>query len=173
MAKELTEKQKRFCLEYIKDLNATQAAIRTGYSANTAQEQGSRLLSNVMAQHYICQLNDKRIKRLEIDADFVLDELYKIANSDIGEMFNEDGTVKLISEIPKYLRKAISSFEVVETFEKEGRHKVWTGQIRKVKLWSKDKSLENLGRHLKLFVDKVEHQGNVTLEQLVNQSMKE
>ena len=46
----MTDKQARFCEEYMIDLNATQAAIRAGYSPKTAQEQSARLLSNVMVQ---------------------------------------------------------------------------------------------------------------------------
>lgn len=77
MAK-LTEKQELFCKEYIIDLNATQAAIRAGYSEKTAQEQGSRLLSNVMVQYKISELKSSREERLQIDADWVLKQAVKV-----------------------------------------------------------------------------------------------
>ena len=65
----LTAKQKRFCDEYLKDLNATQAAIRAGYSEKTANEQGARMLAKVSIQDYIQQfqkqIDQKNIKTVE------------------------------------------------------------------------------------------------------------
>jgi len=74
----LTDQQELFCKEYIIDLNATQAAKRAGYSEKTAQEQGSRLLSNVMVQERITELKSDREKRLQIDADWVLKQAVKV-----------------------------------------------------------------------------------------------
>ncbi|QGF21013.1 terminase small subunit [Vibrio phage Seahorse] len=74
----LTDQQELFCKEYIIDLNATQAAKRAGYSEKTAQEQGSRLLSNVMVQERITKLKSDREKRLQIDADWVLKQAVKV-----------------------------------------------------------------------------------------------
>lgn len=74
----LTAQQELFCKEYIIDLNATQAAKRAGYSEKTAQEQGSRLLSNVMVQERITELKSDREKRLQIDADWVLKQAVKV-----------------------------------------------------------------------------------------------
>ncbi len=72
---ELSEKQKRFVFEYLIDLNATQAAIRAGYSEKTAQEQGSRLLSNVMVSEAIAKGQAKAAKRAEITVQSLADEL--------------------------------------------------------------------------------------------------
>lgn len=74
----LTDQQDLFCKEYIIDLNATQAAKRAGYSEKTAQEQGSRLLSNVMVQERITELKSDREQRLQIDADWVLKQAVKV-----------------------------------------------------------------------------------------------
>jgi phage terminase small subunit len=72
MTKELTDKQKRFCDEYLIDLNATQAAMRAGYSEKTANEQGARLLANVSVQEYV-QAKQKRLeKKTEISQEYVL-----------------------------------------------------------------------------------------------------
>lgn len=68
----LTERQKRFVEEYLIDLNATQAAIRAGYSEKTAQEQSSRLLSNVMIQNAIKESQNKRLERTQIKQDDVI-----------------------------------------------------------------------------------------------------
>lgn len=159
--KQLTEQQERFCLEYLKDLNGKQAAIRSGYSAKTAENQASRLLSNAKVQQLVYKLNQERIKRTEIDADFVLTEHKRMAMSDVAECFDDNGNLKSITEMPKSIRLAIKSFEVYEEKDRD------TGEIigftKKVSLWDKNKNLENLGRHLKLYTDKLEHGGNVGL----------
>ncbi|EKN4745576.1 TPA: terminase small subunit [Yersinia enterocolitica] len=77
MAK-LTDKQELFAREYLKDLNATQAAIRAGYSEKTAQVQSSRLLSNVMVQQRVSELAAERNIRVGIDADYVLRQAVKL-----------------------------------------------------------------------------------------------
>lgn len=77
---ELTDKQEMFCKEYLIDLNATQAAIRAGYSEKTANEQGSRLLANVNIQERVTELKTDREKRLVIDADWVLSRAVEINN---------------------------------------------------------------------------------------------
>lgn len=71
----ITPKQEAFVREYLKDLNATQAAIRAGYSEKTAQEQGSRLLSNVMVAEAVAKRQDKAAKRAEITVDSLAQEL--------------------------------------------------------------------------------------------------
>jgi len=76
----LTNKQLAFCQEYLVDLNATQAAIRAGYSERTAKSQGARLLTNVDIATRIQELMNKRSKRVEIDADWVLTQLKKVAD---------------------------------------------------------------------------------------------
>ena len=68
----LTDKQAAFCREYLLDHNATQAAIRAGFSRRTAQEQASRLLSNVMIRREIDRLMAERSERVRIDADEVV-----------------------------------------------------------------------------------------------------
>ena len=71
----LPEKRERFAQEYVVDLNATQAAIRAGYSARTAKAQGSRLLTNVDVQGRVCELQAARADRVQVDADWVVAHL--------------------------------------------------------------------------------------------------
>ena len=117
----LTEKQKRFCEEYLIDLNATQSAIRSGYSVKTARQIAQRMLTNVDIQSYIQELREKQSKRTEITADKVLEELGSVAfNKDIecigrdkvkaleliGQhlgMFTEKVSITKEEEIPKLL----------------------------------------------------------------------
>lgn len=80
---ELTEKQKRFCQEYVIDLNATQAAIRAGYSEDTADVQGSRLLGNVKVENFIKELQSDKSDELNITFNDIAKGVYDIAiNSD-------------------------------------------------------------------------------------------
>lgn len=75
----LTSKQEQFCREYLIDLNAKQAAIRTGYSEKTAEVQGSRLLSNAKVASRVAELKSERVQRVEITADYVLSGLKEVA----------------------------------------------------------------------------------------------
>lgn len=87
----LNEKQKRFCEEYLVDMNGTQAAIRAGYSKKTAQEQSSRLLSNAIVQEYVAKLRQEQQERTKIDADWVLKqavELHLRCMQDIKPVIN-------------------------------------------------------------------------------------
>lgn len=82
----LTAKQRRFCEEYLVDLNATRAATRAGYSARTANEQGARLLAHASVSGVIKAGIEARSKRTEIDADWVLKRLALIASADPREL---------------------------------------------------------------------------------------
>lgn len=92
-------KQEQFAKEYLIDLNATQAAIRAGYSSKTAYSQGQRLLKNVEIQTRISELMNERSRRTEITADRVIQEIAKIAFSDIGEYmtWDQDGNITMLS----------------------------------------------------------------------------
>lgn len=76
--KSLTAKQEAFCQEYLKDFNATQAAIRAGYSKHTAKDIGCENLAKPNIADYIKQLNTDRKERVEIDADWVLKQAVKV-----------------------------------------------------------------------------------------------
>lgn len=126
----LTDKQKAFCEEYLIDLNATQAAIRAGYSEDTAKQQGSRLLTNVDVQEYVSELQEERSNRVQLDADYVLQGLLDLHKICIGE-----------KEIT--VTDADGSLTTTKVFKEAGANK----------------ALENLGKHLKLFTDKSEITG--------------
>jgi phage terminase small subunit len=167
----LEPRQLRFCQEYIIDLNGTQAAIRAGYSEDSARAIASENLTKPDIEAKIQELKDLRSLRTEITADKVLTETYLLAASDIGEAFNEDGSLKPIKEIPSHIRKAISSVEVDELFEGHGADKEQVGYTRKIKLWDKVKTLELLGKHLKVFSDKVELTADASLASILTEMM--
>ena len=93
----LTEKQKRFVEEYLVDLNATQAAIRAGYSPKTAYSMGQRLLKNVEVQKAIQEAIQERQKRTEITQDMVVDELRAVAFAKAGDY--TDSTLKYSNKL--------------------------------------------------------------------------
>ncbi|NIV12904.1 MAG: terminase small subunit [Aliifodinibius sp.] len=93
----LTDKQEQFCQEYLIDLNATQAAIRAGYSERTAQEIGSENLSKPIIQTRVAELKKIRQKRVEVDQDKIVRMLLQMAGYDVRDIaeIDEDGTMTL------------------------------------------------------------------------------
>lgn len=158
-ARGLTPKQAAFCAEYLIDLNATQAAIRAGYSARTARQAAAENLSKPDIQTEVSRLMAERAARVEITADDVLAELLKLAMVDIGQAFNKDGSLKAVHDMPVDIRRAIAGVDVFEEFEGRGEDRTQIGWTKKIRFWDKTKALEMLGRHLKLFTDKLEHTG--------------
>ncbi len=170
----LTAKQEAFCQEYMVDLNATQAAIRAGYSEETAHQQSSRLLSIVKVQGRINALKEGRSERTQITADLILRELLQLATVDLGKAFDATGTILPLNEMPVEIRKAISSIEVNELFDNgQGEQKSVIGFTKKIRFWDKPKCLELLGKHLKLFTEVVEHQGKIQLQPVPMQTAAE
>ena len=155
MASKLTNKQKLFVQEYLVDLNATQAAIRAGYSEKTANRTGAENLSKPVIQQEIQRAVEKQKERTQIRADKVLKELVKLGFSDIRGVFNEDGTLKRPEEWSDAVAAAVSSVEVVTKSLGEGE----VEYVHKIKLWDKNKPLEMIGKHLKMFTEKHEHSG--------------
>lgn len=141
MAK-LTDKQELFAREYLKDLNATQAAIRAGYSVKTAQEQASRLLSNVMVQSHISELKAERNEEVGIDAAYVLKRLVEIDQMDVLDILLPNGELKPIKDWPKTWRTTLSGMDVTEMAGDD------PGFLKKIKWPDKVKNLELLGKHV-------------------------
>ncbi|EKA7106790.1 terminase small subunit [Salmonella enterica] len=142
MAK-LTDKQELFAREFIVDLNATQAAIRAGYSAKTAQEQSSRLLSNVMVQSRIGELKADRNEQVGVDAAYVLRRLTEIDQMDVLDILLSNGELKPIKDWPKVWRTTLSGMDVVEMASADS-----AALLKKIKWPDKVKNLELLGKHV-------------------------
>ena len=96
----LTDKQLRFCQEYLVDLNATQAAVRAEYSEKTANEQGARLLANVSVQGQIQTLMDQRSKKTAITAEYVLNGIRAVAD---GKTTSDRDRLKALELLGKNL----------------------------------------------------------------------
>lgn len=167
MNDKLTPKQKLFADEYLIDLNATRAykvAYKSVKKDETANVNSSRLLRNAKVSKYIKERMDERSKRTEITQDNVLKELATIAFAKVTDFVTiENGVVivKDTKDIPNNLLPAIASI-------KEGKNGI------EVSFYSKDKSLELLGRHLGMFNDKLEISGtlNNPMEGLTTEELK-
>ena len=91
----LTQRQSRFVAEYLIDLNGTQAAIRAGYSAKTANEQASRLLANVNIQAAIQEAMKARQERTELTAQSVIDDIQAIKLDAMKEIADNNGNMRM------------------------------------------------------------------------------
>lgn len=149
----MTEKQKRFVEEYLIDLNATQAAIRAGYSVKTANEQGAQNLAKLSIKEEISKAMAERSKRTGINQDRVIEELAKIAFINANDLINPtDASVR--ENASKEDLACIQSVKVKQSFSDKGDI-----TEREVKLNDKMKALELLGKHLGMWKDKVELSG--------------
>lgn len=158
----LNEKHKRFVAEYLIDLNATKAAERAGYSAKTAKQQGSRLLTKADIIKAVGDKSEKRVEKLEITADRVLQELAKLAfanTSDYIQITDKGEAFVDLSKLTRDQAAAIQEIRVDETGGGSGDGRRERVQRTTFKLADKGLNLERLGRHLKLFTDKVEVSG--------------
>ncbi|MBS5682294.1 MAG: terminase small subunit [Clostridium sp.] len=155
----MTDAQKRFCDEYLIDLNATRA-YKVAYPRckkdETANAASSRMLRNVKVQEYISEKQKEIEKRTEVTQDMVIKELAKIAFLDIRKLYTENGQLKNVADIDSDTAGAISSLETLEEYEGYGDDREKIGDTQKVRLLDKTKALELLGRHLGIFNDKMD-----------------
>lgn len=146
MAK-LTDKQELFAREYLKDLNATQAAIRAGYSENTARKIGSENLTKPDIAERIIELKDVRNEEVGIDAAYVLRRLIEIDQMDVLDILKDDGGLKQIHEWPKVWRTTLSGLDINTTITNFDETTI-ENILKKIKWPDKVKNLELLGKHV-------------------------
>lgn len=157
----LTDKQARFVDEYMVDLNATQAAIRAGYSAKTAADIGRQLLRKTPVAVAIAERQRALSERTGVTAERVIEELAKIGFANMLDYMrsNPNGDPYLdFSQITREQAAALAEV-TVEDF-KDGRGED-ARDVRRVKFKLHDKraALVDLGKHLGLFKEKVEVTG--------------
>lgn len=149
MAKKLTKKQQMFVEEYLIDLNATQAAIRAGYSVNSAKEIASENLSKLNIQSEIAQKMAERSRRTGVNQDRVVLELAKIAFVKMTDVVDANGKIK-----EGATEDDLSCIESIKY--KHSDTDTGYSVEREVKLASKLKALELLGKHLGMWNDKLD-----------------
>lgn len=149
----LTDKQEMFCREYLIDLNATQAAIRAGYSDNTARKIGSENLTKPDIAQRIIELKSSRNERVEVNADYVLRRLVEIDEMDVLDILTDDGGLKMVHEWPKVWRTTLSGLDILTTvtnFDETTMENI----LKKIKWPDKVKNLELLGKHVSVMAFK-------------------
>ena len=148
----LNDKQSRFVDEYLKDLNATQAAIRSGYSQKTAGQIGDRLLKKVEVKELLEKRMKDREKRTEITQDRVLQEYARLAFFDPRKLFDATGRPLSINELDDDTAAVIAGLDVVNV----GNEELGEGEVLKLKLADKKGALDSVARHLGMFNDKLD-----------------
>lgn len=150
---DLNDKQRRFCLEYLVDLNATQAAIRAGYSEKTARQMGAENLSKPYISDFIAKLQAEREKKVKVDAEILLKHLDDERTADINDLYDEDGNLLPIKEWPLVFRQGLvagvetEGVAVTDPFTGE---KVIKSRVSKIKLLDRTKVKDLIGRHVRV-----------------------
>lgn len=159
---DLSLQKQMFCREFLVDYDGKAAAIRAKYSAKSAPQQASRLLADPSIKSFIAKLNAPREIDLTVSAERVLKELARLAFHDPSSYYKRDAkgklTLKDIDELTADERAAIAEYDHDKKI---------------LKLYSKDPSLDKLGKHLKLFTELHEQQHTFTIMPTVKRGGKE
>lgn len=151
----LAPRQALFVAEYAKDLNATQAAIRAGYSKHSAAIAGSKMLKVPKIAAALESLQADRAERTGVTQDRIVNELARIAFADIAGAFDANGNLLPVSQMPEDVRRAMSGLDTEEFQRDDGL----AGRARRIRSWDKVKAIELLMRHNGMLRDKVELSG--------------
>lgn len=152
-----TARRAAFVQEYLIDLNATQAAIRAGYSPRTANTQGAQLLANVSVRSAIAEAMQAREERTQITQDRVLQELARLSFGDLRKAYKEDGELKLPHEWDDDTAAMMSGVDVVTTSVGGGKDEAPVSlTTKKVKVFDKSAALTLCMRHLGMLNDKMQ-----------------
>lgn len=142
-----------FVDEYLKDFNATQAAIRAGYSPNSARQIGSRLLTREDIRACLAPKREEAVieraetmNRMALSAERTRLEIARIAYFDPRKMFHADGRPKSIMELDDDTAACIGGLEVLEEYEGSGQDRVLVGHIKKYKIVDKNAALEKAAK---------------------------
>ena len=144
----MTRRQERFVAEYLVDLNATQAAIRAGYSRRTANREGTRLLSNAVISEEIARRQDRHLREADLRAQRVLQELQRVAFADIRTFYDSHGSLKSVSELSADSGAQLAGVETLVTRQVVTARGKQT--VHKIRLWDKLRALELLAKHFEL-----------------------
>lgn len=157
----MTEKQKIFADEYLIDLNATRA-YRVAYPSvkkdETAASAAARMLRNVKVAKYITERMEERQRRTEITQDMVLQELAAIAFARVTDYVSVMGGMVQVKDTGQLSDSQIAAIAGI----KETQNGI------EVKLGSKEKTLELLGRHLGMWNDKLDVSGDMDMKIVVD-----
>lgn len=147
-------RQQLFVLEYRKDLNATKAAIRAGYSKKTAASQGEALLRKPEIAALVKAATAKQLERADLTAARVLEEMRRLGFANVQDLFDANGDMIPIHKLTREQAACISSFEVVMKNATAGDGKI--DRVLKFRMWDKRATLEMLGKHFALLTERVQ-----------------
>lgn len=154
----LLPKQAKFVAEYLLSGNATQAAIRAGYSPKTAYKIGAEnlrkpLIASLLSQKQseIAARQDERLAQMELTNERVAREIARLAFFDPRKLFDKQGNPLPITELDDDTAAAIAGLEVLEEFEGSGRDRVLIGHVKKYKVSDKNSALEKAAKILGMY----------------------
>jgi phage terminase small subunit len=151
MPMKLTPQQELFVRQYVLDLNATKAAMRAGYSKKTARVQGSALLIRPAIQAAVKARMDRRMEKVDVKTDEILALMRKFAFTDLSGVIEIRGGKTYISDTAVLTEDQMACISEIKQ----------TADGVQVKLISREKMIELLGRHMGMFTDKLEHSGSL------------
>jgi phage terminase small subunit len=159
MGKKLLPKQQRFVAEYMKDLNGKQAAIRAGYSPKTAEVYASKLLSNGKVAEAVSVKSEKIIAKTDLTAQMVIDELRKLAFSNMEDFTkvdeNGDRYFDLGSHLTREQLAALGEL-TIDRYDEGDENDIRIVKKTKFKLSDKTRALEILAKYFKLLTDRID-----------------
>ncbi len=173
MSAKLTAKQSAFVDEYLKDLNATQAAIRAGYSAKTAGQIGEENLKKPEIALAIEKAKQERSERTKIDADWLLNRLADEAEADLADIYFESGALKPVHMWPKIWRQGLVAGVKHRQEKVHGGGDDEYAEVTEVKLADRNSIKKMIGDHIgvQAFKQQLEHKHTHELEELTDEQL--
>lgn len=164
----LTAKQARFVEEYLLDLNATQAAVRAGYSQKTAKDIGCQNLAKLDIANAIAEAQAERSNRTEINQDWVLQKLAEIVNANMADYVSvdEDGQSHVdLSNVSRDKFAVITELTSDRLNSRGSGGEKHSETVRtKIKLSDRQSALDKIARHVRFYNDRVEHSGSLEIK---------
>ena len=157
----MNDKQARFVAEYRKDLNATQAYIRAGYSEKGAAQSAEKLLRNPEIAAAVAEKTEAQLEKANLTAELVLEEMRRVAFSNVQDLFDATGNLRPIHELTREQAACIASLEVIIKNAEAGDGHL--DRVHKIKIWDKPRVLEMLGKHFALLTERVLHTADDSL----------
>ena len=175
-------RQEKFAQLVASGLPGDKAYLEAGYKPKTTKEEtirglASQVRSSTIVAARIAELQQIIAKRMEDETVFtkvqVLKNIDRGASYSIKDLYHDDGRLKDIHELDDDIARCIVGIEIDDLFEWEDGRKTKVGVVKKYKFEPRAKYVEMQGRHKKLFTDKLEHSGTISLERLVSGSLEE
>ena len=157
----MNAKQQRFVAEYLKDLNATQAAARAGYSAKTAEQQGWRLLRNAGIAAAVAKGQEKHLESARLTATGTLEAIRRQVHGDIRALFDDKGNHKSIKDLTAEEASLIAGYEIIVKNAAAGAGH--TDTVLKLRLKDQSRYVEMAAKHFGLLTEKIEHSGGLEI----------